>query len=188
MKYHVTFLLASIFVSLASLQVGAAEKFEVDTGHSSILLKVQHNGAGYSWGRFNDFDGSVVLDGADSEFEFTVKTATIDTGNEKRDDHLKGPDFFNVKQFPVATFKSSAVSVAEEGVYQIGGKLMIHGVTKAVKVDLKVVGESKNRRGQKVLGLSGKLMINRSDFGVDYMPGGLGEEVKIILDFEVVAK
>ena len=110
MKRLATLLAAT--AALLTVTAARAETFAIDTAHSAVTFKVQHNGISSVVGRFNEFDGTIVYDKADpskTQVDFTVKTASVDTGNAKRDQHLEGPDFFNAKQFPVATFKSTKV-------------------------------------------------------------------------------
>src|SRR5262245_33566220 len=118
------------FVSLAVLMLGsralAESKFKVDAAHSSVVFKVQHIGIGYVWGRFNDPAGTIVWDEQDpakSKFEVTLQTSKVDTGNAGRDRHLRLPDFFDAAKFPTITFKSTSISKASDGAYEMVGDL-----------------------------------------------------------------
>src|SRR5947199_2429672 len=125
------------FVALVAL-LGAvparADDFTVDAMHSSVTFKISHLGLSWVHGRFDAFSGGFTLDAdysGKNSFAMTIKTESVDTNNQKRDDHLRSPDFFNAKQFPAITFKSTAVKPVQNG-YQVTGDFTLHGVTKPV--------------------------------------------------------
>ena len=94
-------------------------RYTVDTNHSSVLFRIQHLGAAYFWGRFNEVSGSLLVDHespANSSVRITVPASSIDTGNKGRDEHLRGPDFFDARQFPNIEFESTKVKKARAGV------------------------------------------------------------------------
>lgn len=163
----------------------AADTYKVDAIHSSIVFKVKHMNASYSWGRFNDIAGTFAMDGTTpTAFDFTVKAASIDTANEKRDGHLKGPDFFNVRQFPTITFKSKDVKKAGN-LYDVTGDLTLHGVTKPVTAKVEVTGSGRGPTGGAIAGFEATLDIKRSEFGMSYgVPNAVGDDVRIIVSVE----
>ncbi|MEM9493214.1 MAG: YceI family protein, partial [Myxococcota bacterium] len=113
----------------------AAGDYSVDGVHSSVLFRAKHFGVAYLYGRFNKVEGTVKVDADPAKSEVQVKIATdsIFSGNKKRDDHLKGPDFLNTAQFPDLTFKSTAIKAADKpGMYEVAGELGLHGQTKPV--------------------------------------------------------
>src|SRR3954447_1909898 len=116
--------------SLSSGRPGiAGEAYTADPVHSTLVFRVKHMNATDFWGRFNTINGSFTLDDANPagcQFEFKVKADSVDTGNGARDKHLKGPDFFNVVQFPEISFKSQSVKQAGTG-YEVTGDLTLHG-------------------------------------------------------------
>jgi len=163
-------------------------KYKVDPAHSSLVFRVQHLGAAYFWGRFNGVQGTMMVDHdvpEESYVEIQVAAKDIDTGNGGRDDHLRGPDFFDAKQFPDITFTSTAVEEAKPGVFQITGELSLHGVTKEITFEAVHSGHGKasERFGYRT-GYEAEFTIDRNDFGISYMPGGLGDQVKIIVSLE----
>ncbi|MCS7033797.1 MAG: YceI family protein [Phycisphaerae bacterium] len=173
---------AMYLVSLA----GAAEQFKLDPVHSSLLFRVKHLGVSYTWGSINQPEGTIVWDSADptrSSFHVTANAANIDTANAKRDQHLKSPDFFDAKQFPTLSFKSTSVKALEGNKYEVSGELTIRGQTRPVSVVLEHVGTVTNERGTKT-GFDGSFTINRHDFGVSYGAGSIGDEVTIIVAIE----
>lgn len=166
---------------LATPALGAA--YEVDPVHSTLVFKVGHN-AGTFFGRFNKISGSFLLDGAGA-LEFTVQTDSVDTGIEKRDLHLKSPDFFNVKQFPTSTFKSTSVKKTGEGAYEAAGDLTLGGTTKPVTVKIASARTGTNPQSkQENAGFEATIAIKRSDFGISKFTGMLGEDVTIMVGVE----
>ena len=116
------------------LSAYGADTYKVDPVHSSLIFSMKHFGVTDFYGRFKEISGTVTFDAADpskSSVELTVPVESIDTQNEKRDQHLKSPDFFNAKQFPTITFKSTKVEGSGDN-YKISGDLTIHGVTKPI--------------------------------------------------------
>lgn len=185
-------LLAVTAIGAATTSVArAAESFAVDTVHSGIHFRVKHLGAGFTWGRFNQFSGTITLDeqnpGA-SSVTIEIKTESVDTNSPDRDKHLRNPDFFDAKTFPVATFKSTDVSKKGD-VFTVKGTLELHGVKKPHTLELTRVGTGKNREGKALVGFSGKTTIKRSEFNMNYgLPAAVGDEVELFIDVEAVQK
>jgi polyisoprenoid-binding protein YceI len=174
-------------VALAEPTAGKAS-FKVDPVHSAVLFKILHMGASNVWGRFNGFSGSMTLDEANptgSALNFEVKSESVDTNNEKRDQHLKGPDFFNAKQFPAISYKGKGVKKSGEGSYEASGDLTLHGVTKPLTLKVEKVGTGKGPGGP-VTGFETTFTIKRSDFGLGatFKPPMLGDEVTITASVE----
>jgi polyisoprenoid-binding protein YceI len=163
----------------------AADTYQLDPNHMWITFKVMHGQFAEASGRFNSASGSATLDGANSSIAITIKTESIDTGVQKRDDHLRSPDFFNAKQFPEITFKSTKVegSGAE---LKVTGDLSLHGVTKSITVPVKVNGPGEFPPGKHRIGLTGQFTIKRSDFGMNNMPDLIGDEVTVSVNVEAV--
>lgn len=164
-----------------------AETFAIDTVHSSALFRVKHLGVSYAFGRFDEMSGSFTLDSHNAEnskVNVEIKTGSVSTGNAKRDGHLKSPDFFDAKQFPTATFTSKSVKAAGDKKYSVTGDLSLHGVTKSVTAEMELVGLGKGMQGDVLAGFYGTLTIKRSDYGMKFMPEGLGDDVLLMLSFE----
>ena len=163
--------------------------FKMDATHSWILFKVNHLGLGTAWGSFNKFDGSFMLDSenvSDNSVSLTIDAGSVDTNNKKRDDHLKGPDFFNAKEFPSISFTSSKVTGKGDD-FQVTGTLTVLGKEKEITADMKMVGEGEDPWGNYRAGFEGSFTLDRTDFGMDFMKdGGLGTEVSVTLAFEGV--
>jgi polyisoprenoid-binding protein YceI len=184
------FTLVVALVSAFVLSADAADTFKVDPVHSFVLFSVQHLGIANTYGRFNDIAGTVVFDRdnpAKSSVELSVQVESLDTHNAIRERSLKSPDFFDVKQFPTMTFKSTKVEGSGD-LLKVSGDLTIRGVTKAVTVDFKKGGEGKGVFGEMRGGGETRFTIKRSDFGMNFQLGEVGDEVTIILSLEGVKK
>ena len=166
----------------------AADNYKIDPIHSTVIYKIKHFGIGNAYGRFNNPTGTVSLDAdaSKSTFEFTVQTANLDTANAKRDSDLKGPDFFDVKQFPTISFKSSSVKSSGESKFEITGDLTLHGVTKTITVPIEKTGEGDTKMMGYRTGWEAQVDLKRSDYGINGMPGGIGDDVHLVISFEAV--
>ena len=170
----------------------AGDKYQIDATHSSIGFSARHLLISNVKGHFKDFSVVMDFDEKDvtkSSVEVTIKTASISTDNEKRDGHLKSPDFFDAEKYPEITFKSKSVVKTDDG-YKMVGDLTIRGVTKEVTMPFTLVGpvEAMGTR----IGLEASLTIKRLDYGVSWSKtldsGGLvvSNEIKITLEIEAV--
>jgi polyisoprenoid-binding protein YceI len=151
---------------------------------------VQHLGIANTYGRFNDISGTVVFDRdnpSKSSVELSVPVESLDTNNAIRERSLKSPDFFNVKQFPTMTFKSTKVEGSGDTL-KISGDLTIRGVTRPLTVDFKKGGEGKGVFGEMRGGGETRFTIKRSDFGMNFELAEISDEVTIILSLEGVKK
>lgn len=164
----------------------AAPAWQVDAAHSSVTFRVMHMESSWTYGRFNELAAELAYDeGAPSAsaISFTVKAESIDTGNAKRDQHLKGPDFLNARQFPEIAFRSRSVKV-DGAAAQVAGDLTLHGVTKPVTAAVRKVGSGKGRKGEALAGFEAAFTVKRSDFGMTHMVGPVGDEVAITVAIE----
>ncbi len=184
-------LMLGLLLSLAhpsSAEVVAPGNYRVDPDHSTILFTVSHLGTSVLTGRFNAVEGSFVVGPNQApRVDISIKTASVDTNHEKRDAHLRSPDFFNVKQFPVMHFVADKVDYDTQGQpTALHGKLSLHGKTKPVTLDLSPVGAGKDPWGGYRAGFNAKTILKRSDFGMDFMPGGIGDEITVTLNIEAI--
>jgi polyisoprenoid-binding protein YceI len=163
-------LLASIVATLAVTTPTLAKEFQVDTAHSKIGFSVTHLQLSEVEGRFNDFSGTIdwnVDKPTTSSVRFEVGVKSVNTDNEKRDDHLRGEDFFDAQKFPKMTFESTSVEPLGENRYNVTGKLTAHGVTKTVTVPVRIKGPiDAFNNGELSIGFSGRFKINRIDYGI----------------------
>jgi polyisoprenoid-binding protein YceI len=187
-KGIVGLVLAALFTVAAPVR--AADDYAIDAIHSGVNFKISHLGLSWVAGRFNEFTGNFTVDpddAAKSAFEMKIKAETVDTGNNKRDDHLRSPDFFNVKQFPAVTFKSTSVKAIKDG-FEVKGDLTLHGATKEVTINLVGGRKAEFPKGVQRTGYSGELTIKRSEFGMDKATDAIGDEVFISISFEGTKK
>lgn len=170
-----------------------AETYTIDPVHSSMGFAVTHMMVSSVQGKFKEFNGAIQLDEKNienSSVEVTIKTASISTDNEKRDGHLRSPDFFDVEKHPEITFRSSKVEKKDDG-YVATGQLTIRGVTKEVQLPFKLRGPVKIGDGKRI-GVKAGLNLNRQDYGVSWSKsldgGGLvvSDEVEIDLNVEAI--
>jgi polyisoprenoid-binding protein YceI len=172
-----------------------AESYQLDGSHSVTSFAVRHMVISTVRGEFTKVSGSAVIDDADlskSSVEASIDVASVSTREQKRDTHLKSPEFFDAAKFPTITFKSTKVEKAGEGALKVSGNLTIKGVTKPVVLDL--AGPTKEVTdpwGNVRRGISASTKINRKDFGVSWsalVEAGpvVGDEVTIQIDAELV--
>ena len=168
-----------------------AETFEIDAVHSSIGFKIRHL-VSTTRGSFTGFSGTIEYNAADitaSTVTVTIDAASINTHNTVRDDHLRGPDFFDVENHPEILFVGKRI----EGDKLIGD-LTMHGVTKEVALDYEFHGTMADHKGVTRMGASATAVLNRKDFGMIYNKvldhGGLllGEKVTIEIEIEAIKK
>ena len=189
---------SALLLSLLVPQLAGAAPWEIDTAHSSAGFSVRHLMVSNVRGDFGKVTGAVNLDDKDitkSTVEATIAVSSINTRDEKRDGHLKSPDFFDVAKFPTITFKSKKVAKAGEGKLKVTGDLTIHGVTKEVVLNVDgPAKEAKDPWGNIKSGAVATTKINRKDFGLGWNKvletGGVavGEEVSITIDIELQQK
>ncbi len=175
-----------------STGVLSAATYEIDTAHSTLNFRAKRMDIVYVYGAFRDITGSIELPGDDltaGSISLTVKTASVDSGNERRDNHLRSPDFLNSAEIPVMTFESKRVEAGEAGVFNVVGDLSLHGVTKEVIVPVERVGSGKDpRSGAGLIGFDGSFTIQRSDFGMSFMVGPISDDIEIRIAIQAVAR
>ena len=157
-------------VVLAVTGLAQADVYEVDSAHSSIRFTVTHLQFSEVEGRFNDFTGTVDWNSEDvrqSQVNFTVKAKSIDTGNQRRDNHLRGKDFFDTATYPEITFKSTKIRKVSDTKAEITGNLTLHGVTKEIQVPASFRGPADLfEDGNLSVAFKVPFKINRIDYGV----------------------
>jgi polyisoprenoid-binding protein YceI len=180
--------LISLLIATSAATARAADNFKIDPVHATVIYRVQHLGVSNAYGRFNEPTGMVVLDKDDasrSSFTFEVQVNKIDTANPKRDQDLKGPDFFNVSQFPTVTFKSTAVKSSGDNKFEVTGDLNLHGATKSITLNIDKTGEADTRMGHRT-GWQTEVDLKRTDYGMKAMQGMIGDDVHLIISFEAI--
>lgn len=172
----------------STIPATAAGTYAVDDVHSNAHFRVHHLGAGRFWGRFEVVDGTMKYspEGAGSlEFDIKIPIAGVHTGNDNLNNHLKSPDFFNMKEFPEMTFKSTKAVPAGGSMWKVDGDLTLLGVTKPVTATIEFTGAS-SARGKELIGFEAAFTIKRSDFGMTYgvEQGAIGDDVMVVVGLE----
>src|SRR5262245_61925758 len=169
----------------------APPPYTIDAVHSTALFRVKHLNTSWAYGRFNGIAGTVAYDAAapeSSSIQIKVDANTVDTGNEKRDAHLKGADFFEVAKYPEIAFTSTSVKKAGDAALDVTGNLTLHGVTKPVTIRVDVSGSGKGRDGEALIGFETTFTVKRSDYGMAYGVPNLGDEVRMTIAVEASRK
>lgn len=171
------------------------QTWQIDTTHSSIHFTVRHMVVAKVHGRFGQFSGQLTLSGEDlttGAVEVEIDAASIHTGVEARDNHLRSPDFFDVATFSKLSFRSQRVERAGKEGYRVVGELTIHGITREVALETEFLGRVKDPFGSERVAFSASTSIDRKDFGLTWNKavetGGVlvGERVDISLDVQAV--
>jgi polyisoprenoid-binding protein YceI len=182
-------------LALSAPALAQERAWQIDPMHTKAQFAVRHMMVSTVRGSFGKTTGAVEWDGKTAEslkVEATIDATTIDTGVEKRDGHLKSPDFFDVAKFPTITFKSTKAEADGEGKAKVHGDLTIHGVTKPVTLELEGPVTVKGPDGNVHAGAQATTRIKRSEFGLKWNmaieAGGVavGDEVTITIDVEAV--
>jgi polyisoprenoid-binding protein YceI len=194
MKFR-TLTAAALLLGAASL-ASASDAFTIDSRHSEAAFRIRHFMSKVS-GKFADVSGVVNVDKANpaaSNVDFTIKTATIDTGVADRDKHLRSADFFDTDKFPEITFKSTKIAASsKKDVYDVTGDFTMHGVTKQVTFPVEVLGWQTSKQGERV-GFGVATTVNRKDYGINWNRaldnGGfmLADDVDINVSVEAVKR
>jgi polyisoprenoid-binding protein YceI len=175
--------------------IAQTTKWVIDKSHSKVQFDVAHLVISEVTGQFKSFDGSVLSDKpdfSDAKIEVSIDVNSINTDDEKRDGHLKSPDFFDANKYPKITFKSKSLKKVNNNLYKLTGDLTMHGVTKEVVLDVQFNGIKNDPWGNTKAGFKVTGKINRNDFGLKYnapLEGGgvlIGEEVNITCNVELL--
>ncbi|OGR78137.1 MAG: hypothetical protein A2X32_01910 [Elusimicrobia bacterium GWC2_64_44] len=188
------YLLSALLVPALWAQAAAAT-YKIDEAHSAVTFKVAHMAISKVSGRFDKFSGTIEYTPGETKnwkTEAVIDAASINTGVEARDKHLRTPDFFDVEKFPTITFKTLKVTNYKNMKGRLHGELTMHGVTKPVVLEVEGSGPVKDPWGNERMAAVAKTTINRKDFGLGWNQvleaGGLlvGEKVEITLEIEAV--
>lgn len=182
---------------LASMTIANAQTWQLDKSHSSVKFSVTHMMVSETEGNFKSFTGNVSAqkeDFSDLNADFSIQVNSINTDDEKRDGHLKSPDFFDAEKYPTITFKSTSFKKADEKTYKLAGQLTMHGVTKPVTFDVKYNGTAKDPYGNTKAGFRASTVVKRSDFNISWNKvldtGGfaLSDDVQVFVNIELNKK
>ncbi len=188
-------LLPLLFVGVVlglTVPVRADETYKIDPVHSSIGFKVRHFFSNVD-GSFKKFEGTISVDSAHPEkssVNATIQTSSIDTGNEKRDGHLRSDEFFDVAKFRTITFKSKSVKQTGPESGDIVGDLTMHGVTKEITLHAKFLGKGKGMGGHAISGWEVTAdPLKRAEYGLTWSKtiegtAVIGDDVKVVIEVE----
>ena len=184
------------FMAIVMQAHAAGSNWKLDPAHSGIYFEIDHIYAA-TRGYFEKFDGKVIFDPDNlggSSFDFTVEVDSINTGNSKRDGHLEANEFFDVRKFPVMTFKSTNIKKVEGDQYMVEGTLIVKDVSKTVSVPFTFFGSKQNPfdKDSEVAGFEARLAIDRLEYNVGsgkyYEMGVIGKDVDVLISFEATRK
>ena len=185
----------AIAIVVALPVLAHADTWQIDSSHTSVEFTVRHMMISNVKGQFQKTTGTITANGNDpasAKIDVTIDASSVDTRVERRDAHLKSPDFLDVAKFPTITFKSTKVEAAGPNKWTMTGDLTIHGVTRPVVLDVEGSGPPIQVMGHTRAGASATTKIKRSDFGLTWNKaletGGVlvGDDIAISIDLEAV--
>ena len=168
--------------------------YTIDPVHTEIGFVARHAMVTKVRGRFNEFEGSGVVDGDDfakSSVNLTIDAKSIDTRNEQRDGHLRSNDFLSMDEYPQITFRSTAIRQSSDTTLDLTGDLTIKGVAKSITIPFEYQGQATDPFGNVRAGFEGSTVINRKDYGITWNAtletGGVLVSEKVTLDIDISA-
>lgn len=181
-------------VAALTAPAGAGTDWQIDPAHTSVQFSVRHLMISNVRGEFGKVSGTAQTDDQDltrSKIQATIDASAINTREQKRDDHLRSPDFLDVAKYPTITFTSKKIEKAGENRFKVTGDLALHGVTREVVLDVESSGPPiKDMMGMTRAGARAATKINRKDYGIVWnksLDGGgiaVGDDVEITIDVE----
>lgn len=188
---------SSTIIERERVSAAGTRLYEIDPTHTNVIFKIRHGSVSNFYGRFNTTQGMIHFDEdaiENSSMEVTVQMNSIDTHNRVRDGHLKGADFFNVRQYTESKFVSTGIKRVSEGVYAVTGDFTLQGKTVPLEAELHDI-RTGTFNNFDVLGVEARFKIKRSDFGItkyldadDPNSGPLGDDVEIVIGFEAIGQ
>jgi polyisoprenoid-binding protein YceI len=197
MKSRISKTAIAIAMLIALPVLAHADTWQIDPAHTNVEFNVRHMMISNVKGQFQKTTGTITINGNDpasATIDATIDASSVDTRVERRDTHLKSPDFLDVAKYPTITFKSTKVEADGSGKFKVTGDLTLHGVTKPVVLEVESSGAPVKVMGGLHAGASATTKINRSDFGLTWNKaletGGVvvGDEVAISIDVEAIKK
>ncbi|MBF5093687.1 YceI family protein [Azospirillum sp. INR13] len=189
-----TLFAAALFVATAagalSPAFAAPVSYKIDPAHTAVAFIVNHIGFSNVIGRFNTVGGDISFDKdavEKSTVNVTIDAASIDTNHAKRDEHLRSPDFFNAKEFPKLTFKSTRIEKTGDKTGKLHGDLTMLGVTKPVVLDITFNKDGVSPASKlETAGFSARGTVKRTDFGMKYGAPAVGDDIQLLIEIEAV--
>ncbi len=186
--------LTSYAVAIALItgaSASSAEPYVLDKSHTAITFQIDHLGFSIVHGRFSEFDADIDFDAEEpskSSVVFTISAPSIDTGWEKRDEHVRGPDFLNVAKNPEIVFKSTSIKKTGEKTAEMVGMLSMNGASNEETFEVTLRKMEPSPFGKKLLtaGFVAEGKIDRTKYGISYGAGAIGNDVPVRVDLEIV--
>lgn len=183
--------LSACVTLMVSSAYADAERFTLDSSHTTVAFLVDHVGFAKTLGYFSDVSGSFAYD-ADtrtvSDVAIVVQTASVQSDNKARDKHVRSKDFLNVKKHPEMRFSADSATVNEEGLAEVSGKLSLLGTTQPLILSMRLNKAAKYPFGHKLftLGVSGRGSLQRSAYGMNYGVANamVGDDIELIIEAE----
>ncbi len=180
--------------TIASPLAALTGTYTIDPAHSRIGFVARHAMVTKVRGSFNEFEGTAVLDGDDvsrSSAKVVIQTASIDTRQAQRDEHLRSNDFLAMEEFPQITFVSTSAAQTGDQEFTLTGELTVRGVTNIVEIPFSYEGSATDPYGNARVGFEGSVTISRKDYGISFNAaletGGVLVSDKVVLEFEISA-
>ncbi len=181
---------AGALVPMAAPAFAAPVSYKIDPAHTAVAFIVDHIGFSKVIGRFNTVGGDISFDKdavENSTVNVTIDAASIDTNHAKRDEHLRSPDFFNAKEFPKVTFKSTKIEKTGDKTGKLHGDLTMLGVTKPVVLDVTFNKDGVSPASKlETAGFSARGTVKRTDFGMKYGAPAVGDDIQLLIEIEAV--
>jgi polyisoprenoid-binding protein YceI len=189
-----TLFAAALFVATATGSVvpafAAPVSYKIDPAHTAVAFIVNHVGFSNVIGRFDTVGGDVTFDKdavEKSVVNVTIDTTSVDTNHAKRDEHLRSPDFFNAKEFPKMTFKSTKIEKTGDKTGKLHGDLTMLGVTKPVVLDVTFNKDGVSPASKlETAGFSARGTVKRTEFGMKYGAPAIGDDIQLLIEVEAV--
>ncbi|CAO3452302.1 YceI family protein [Azospirillum sp.] len=189
-----TLFAAALFVATAAGTLtpafAAPVSYKIDPAHTAVAFIVNHIGFSNVIGRFNTVGGDISFDKdavEKSTVNVTIDSTSIDTNHAKRDEHLRSPDFFNAKEFPKLTFKSTKIEKTGDKTGKLHGDLTMLGVTKPVVLDITFNKDGVSPASKlETAGFSARGTVKRTDFGMKYGAPAVGDDIQLLIEIEAV--
>ncbi len=190
MRYSLKGLIAVMMLGGMSSAV-QAEPYTLDKSHTAITFTIDHLGFSLTHGRFADFDAEIDFDSDDpskSSVTFTIDAPSIDTGWAKRDEHVRGADFLNAERHPEIVFISTGIDVTGDDTATMTGDLSLNGTTREETFEVTMRKLAPSPFGKKLMtaGFVAETTIDRTDYGISYGAGAIGNEIPVRVDLEIV--
>lgn len=185
-----TLFAAALLATVSGTAQAAPVAYKLDPAHMSVAFIVNHLGFSNLIGRFNAASGEVAFDKdvvQNSVVKVAIDTASVDTAHAKRDEHLRSPDFFNAKEFPQMTFKSTKIEKTGEKSGRLHGELTLLGTAKPVVLDVTFNKDGVSPTSKlETVGFSARGKIKRTDFGMKYGTPYISDEIELLIEAEAV--